>query len=184
MYGSISGVLVRLLLYVLISGFTHSVVYADSCNSCYSNHTQVCTQKCLNFPEEKKARCFKPCLLQHCKSECGYEQSSVDSPSGSYIVDCDYCQRTNAGRCSSECSQKGASCKKICISEACRSSCRLPAPPSSILGSGDGGRKMDCSQCKTASESGCKSSCGTGAGSISCAVACVERKCAEACLID
>jgi hypothetical protein len=156
--------------------------YADPCGTCYANHAQQCEQRCVNFAADRKDRCRKPCLLQFCKSQCGYENSAVDTQSKSQLVDCDFCQRMNQQNCSAKCSGKDASCNKICISQACRSSCGLPAPPSAVLRSGD--RKKDCSLCKTGAEQGCKSSCGSGPGSISCSLACIERKCEEACLID
>lgn len=157
-------------------------VAADSCGTCYANNGKTCEQRCIKFSDERKERCMKPCLLQYCKEECGYESSSTAGSSRSHLADCDYCQRKNSQDCSRQCLDKSPSCNKICISNACRSSCGLPAPPSSLLKSGD--RNKECTQCKTNTEHSCKSSCGSGAGSVSCAVACVERNCFNSCLID
>jgi hypothetical protein len=172
------------LFFTLFVPLLSSTLYADSCNTCYSQHQAICEKRCERVPLENRERCYKPCLLRHCENLCGYQDpsNSAHSPS-SNVVDCDYCQRRASQNCSKKCEGKSPSCSKICISNSCRAHCGLPAPPSEVLQKNQTSEKK-CSACKMQMEHGCKSSCGSGPGSLSCAIACVERKCSQECLID
>jgi hypothetical protein len=174
------------LLFFLVFNalFLSSNIYADSCSTCYAQHETVCEKRCSRIVPESRERCYKPCLLNHCKNLCGYEDTSNGVPSSSSnVIDCDYCQRRASQDCIRTCEGKGSSCSKRCLSNACRSHCGLPAPPASVLQKNQAPEKQ-CRECKTQKEHGCKTSCGSGPGSLSCSVACVERKCSQECLID
>lgn len=181
-----------LLVFLTIVVFSPILSLSDNCGYCYTNYTPQCELICGKLTEDKKPKCLKRCLIKNCSSQCDYNSSSLSATqsrgargqanTSSSLVDCDYCQRLNSAECSTKCSDKPKSCYKICLSQACSSTCRLPAPASELIETKN--TKEECARCKTTVEQGCKSSCGSGQGSISCAVACVERKCEKTCLID
>lgn len=179
--------------YFFLSVFFFSILFfegkafsQDDCNSCYQHNYLGCEQKCDTRDLDVKNRCSKNCLMQICGKRCGYSGTQVyddNRSKESSLADCDFCQRKSLNNCRSSCQDKGVACERRCISSKCKSVCSMPAPPSSVLGS-QSKTAEDCKVCRVQQESGCRSRCGSGAGSVSCALACQEEKCHSACLID
>jgi len=174
------------LVFIFTFFLEGSAFSQDDCSSCYQHNYLGCEQKCDTRDLDRKNLCSKNCLMQLCEKPCGYSGTQVyddNRSKDSSLAECDYCQRKSLNNCRSSCQDKGVVCERRCVSSECKSVCSMPAPPSSILGS-QNKTAEDCKLCRLQQEPACRSGCGSGAGSISCALACQEEKCHSACLID
>lgn len=182
----------------------------NSCNAaCSAASDEKTRQRCQKTCLIQK--CGKLCGYEETgyKDSVNRRKGSAAQPDShtSNYTDCDYCHRNSRKTCQSDCRGKSASCEKICISRRCSSKCVSIVPPSDmapqrslnedILTGGSNhnntshesypgtfSKRDKCSDCQSSREQGCKGQCGSGAGSLACAVACVERACHQDCLID
>ncbi len=151
----------------------------NSCRSCYFSKQLECDSSCSKkVKTEQKRSCNKSCLIEACKSPCGY--SKEESQSG--MVSCDYCFQTKGSLCSGECSNNSSgSCYKRCLSRECGRGCRSPIDPRLNFESTTTNNAQACSSCKQTKEQECLRKCPSRDGSIACKFACERSSCSEVC---
>ena len=150
----------------------------NSCKSCYFSKRTECDSTCINKTKaEQKRSCNKSCLIEACKTSCGYTK---EDPSNN-MVSCDYCFQTKGSLCSGECSNNSSgSCYKRCLSRECGRGCRSPIDPRLNFESTNNNAQA-CTSCKQTKEQECSRKCPSKDGAIACKFACERSSCSEAC---